>query len=58
MARCEDCIHEKICVIKAFPDAFENTAWDKSLETTSNIPPMSHRGARLNIGNSNASTLV
>ena len=29
MARCEDCIHEKLCVIKAFPDAFENTQWEK-----------------------------
>ena len=27
MARCEECIHEKVCVIKAFPDAFENTEW-------------------------------
>lgn len=29
MALCKDCIHEKLCVIKAFPDAFENTQWDK-----------------------------
>ena len=29
MARCEECIHEKVCVIKAFPDAFENTQWDQ-----------------------------
>lgn len=29
MATCKDCIHEKLCVIKAFPDAFENTQWDK-----------------------------
>lgn len=29
MARCEDCLHEKVCVIKAFPDAFENTEWVK-----------------------------
>ena len=28
MARCEECIHEKVCVIKAFPDAFENTEWE------------------------------
>lgn len=25
MASCKDCIHENVCVIKAFPDAFENT---------------------------------
>ena len=24
---CNKCIHEKICVIKAFPDMFENTQW-------------------------------
>ena len=30
MASCKQCIHEKICVIKAFPDAFENTVWSKS----------------------------
>lgn len=29
MASCKDCIHEKLCVIKAFPDAFENTRWEK-----------------------------
>ena len=29
MARCEECIHERLCVIKAFPDAFENTEWNK-----------------------------
>ena len=29
MARCEECIHERVCVIKAFPDAFENTQWEK-----------------------------
>lgn len=29
MAQCKDCIHEKVCVIKAFPDAFENTQWEK-----------------------------
>ena len=29
MASCKDCIHEKLCVIKAFPDAFENTQWGK-----------------------------
>lgn len=26
---CKDCIHENLCVIKAFPSAFENTHWDK-----------------------------
>lgn len=26
---CKECIHERVCVIKAFPDAFENTGWDK-----------------------------
>lgn len=29
MATCKECIHEKLCVIKAFPDAFENTEWSK-----------------------------
>ncbi len=29
MKTCKDCIHEKVCVIKALPDAFENTRWDK-----------------------------
>ncbi len=29
MKTCNDCIHEKICVIKAYPDAFENTQWEK-----------------------------
>lgn len=29
MATCKDCIHDKLCVIKAFPDAFENTEWSK-----------------------------
>lgn len=29
MATCKECIHEKLCVIKAFPDAFENTQWEK-----------------------------
>lgn len=29
MKNCKDCIHEKVCVIKALPDAFENTRWDK-----------------------------
>ena len=28
MARCEECIHERVCVIKAFPEAFENTEWE------------------------------
>lgn len=26
---CDNCIHERVCVIKAFPDAFENTQWEK-----------------------------
>ena len=26
---CKDCIHKRLCVIKAFPDMFENTKWDK-----------------------------
>lgn len=26
---CKDCIHENLCVIKAFPSAFENTHWEK-----------------------------
>ena len=29
MKTCHDCIHERVCVIKAFPDAFENTQWEK-----------------------------
>lgn len=29
MVSCKDCIHERVCVIKAFPDAFENTEWSK-----------------------------
>ena len=29
MASCKECIHERVCVIKAFPDAFENTEWSK-----------------------------
>ena len=29
MATCKDCFHEKLCVIRAFPDAFENTQWEK-----------------------------
>ena len=29
MASCDGCIHEKLCVIKAFPEAFENTKWEK-----------------------------
>ena len=29
MISCKDCIHEKVCVIKAFPDVFENTEWSK-----------------------------
>ena len=26
---CENCVHDKVCVIKAFPGAFENTQWEK-----------------------------
>ena len=26
---CKDCIHKRLCVVKAFPDMFENTKWDK-----------------------------
>ena len=26
---CKDCIHEKVCVMIAFPEAFENTKWEK-----------------------------
>ena len=26
---CKECIHENLCVIKACPDAFENTKWEK-----------------------------
>lgn len=26
---CIDCIHENLCVTKAFPSAFENTHWEK-----------------------------
>lgn len=26
---CKDCIHKNVCVIIAFPDAFENTKWEK-----------------------------
>lgn len=29
MESCKDCIHENLCVIKAYPDAFENTRWEK-----------------------------
>lgn len=29
MKTCKDCIHENLCVIKAYPDAFENTRWEK-----------------------------
>lgn len=29
MATCNDCIHSRVCVILACPDAFENTKWDK-----------------------------
>ena len=29
MATCKDCIHKKVCVILAFPEAFENTEWEK-----------------------------
>lgn len=27
MEICKNCIHNKVCVIKAFPDLFENTLW-------------------------------
>ena len=30
MATCKECIHENLCVIKALPEAFENTKWDKT----------------------------
>lgn len=26
---CENCIHANVCVIRAFPEAFENTQWEK-----------------------------
>jgi hypothetical protein len=43
MATCKDCIHEKVCVIKAFPDAFENTQWDKApcdhFKSTADVVP-------------------
>lgn len=26
---CKDCIHESVCVIIAFPEAFENTKWER-----------------------------
>ena len=26
---CKDCIHKELCVIIAFPEAFENTKWEK-----------------------------
>lgn len=26
---CKDCIHENVCVMIAFPEAFENTKWGK-----------------------------
>lgn len=26
---CKDCIHKKVCVIRGFPSAFENTRWEK-----------------------------
>lgn len=29
MNTCDKCIHKKVCVIKAFPDIFENTEWGK-----------------------------
>ena len=29
IANCNDCIHRKVCVILAFPEAFENTEWEK-----------------------------
>ena len=27
---CKDCIHEKVCVIIAFPEAFQNTKWENA----------------------------
>lgn len=43
MATCKECIHEKLCVIKAFPDAFENTQWDKApcdhFKSTADVVP-------------------
>ena len=29
MARCEECIHNRVCVIPGCPSAFENTHWKK-----------------------------
>lgn len=29
MKTCKDCLHEKVCCIKAMPSAFENTKWEK-----------------------------
>ena len=29
MPTCKNCIHEKVCVIIAFPEAFENAKWEK-----------------------------
>ena len=45
METCKDCIHEKLCVIKAFPDAFENTEWSKKpcdhFKPTADVVPKS-----------------
>ena len=51
MARCEECIHEKVCVIKAFPDAFENTEWSKEpcdLFLTADVVPKNELEAEHN----------
>ena len=29
VAKCENCIHVKVCVIRGFPSAFKNTHWEK-----------------------------
>lgn len=29
ISNCNNCIHKKLCVIRAFPSAFENTHWEK-----------------------------
>ena len=29
VAKCENCIHAKVCVIRGFPSAFKNTHWEK-----------------------------
>ena len=27
---CKECVHDRVCVIQTFPEAFENTQWEKS----------------------------